>query len=61
VQRLPNGNFLVTANFSGTMVEVGPDGQTEVARYVLEGPLGPFYGFTYSSHRPTLYGAPAPR
>jgi hypothetical protein len=61
VQRLPNGNFLVTANFSGTMVEVAPDGQTEVGRYVLGGSIGPLYGFTYSTHRPSLYGAPAPR
>jgi hypothetical protein len=58
VQRLPNGNFLVTANLSGTIVELGPDGQTELGRYVLGNPVGPLYGFTYSSHRPTLYGAP---
>ena len=61
VQHLPNGNFLVTANLSNTMVEVEPDGQTEVARYVLDGPIGPLYGFTYSSHRPSLYGTPPPR
>jgi hypothetical protein len=61
VQRLPNGNFLVTANYSGTMVEVGPDGRTEVGRYVLGGPVGPLYGFNYSSHRPSLYGTPPPR
>jgi hypothetical protein len=60
VQPLPNENFLVTANLSGTIVEVGPDGQTEIGRYVLGGPPGPLYGFTYSSHRPTLYGAPPP-
>lgn len=60
VQRLPNGNFLVTANFSGTMVEVGPDGKAEMGRYVLSGPKGPLYGFTYSKHRPTLYGSPPP-
>ncbi len=61
VQRLPNGNFLVTANLSGTIVEVGPEGTTEVGRYVLAGPVGPLYGFTYARHRPTLYGSPAPR
>ena len=61
VQHLPNGNFLVTANLSGTIVEVGPDGRTEVGRYVLGDPIGPLYGFAYSSHRPTLYGSPAPR
>ena len=61
VQHLPNGNFLVTANLSGTIVELGPDGQTEVGRYVLDGPMGPLYGFTYSTHRRTLYGPPAPR
>ena len=61
VQHLPNGNFLVTANLSNTMIEIGPDGRTEVGRYVLNGPIGPLYGFTYASHRPTLYGAPAPR
>lgn len=61
VQRLPNGNFLVTANLSNVMVEIGPDGKTEIGRYVLDGPLGPLYGFTYSSHRPSLYGSPPPR
>jgi len=61
VQHLPNGNFWVTANYSGTMVEVGPDGKTEVGRYVLGEPIGPLYGFTYTSHRPSLYGAPPPR
>ena len=61
VQHLPNGNFLVTANLSGTIVEVAPDGRTEVGRYVLGEPIGPLYGFGYSSHRPTLYGSPAPR
>lgn len=61
VQRLPNGNFLVTANLSNTMVEIGPDGRTEIGRYVLQGPVGPLYGFTYSSHRPSLYGSPPPR
>jgi hypothetical protein len=60
VERLPNGNFLVTANL-GDIVELGPDGQTEVSRYVLGGAIGPLYGFTYSRHRPSLYGAPAPR
>jgi hypothetical protein len=58
VQHLPNGNFLVTANLSGTIVELGPDGQTEVGHYVLGGPIGPLYGFTYTSHRPSLYGPP---
>jgi len=54
VQRLRNGNFLVTANLSGTIVELGPGGRTELARYVLSGPRGPLYGFTYSTHRPSL-------
>jgi hypothetical protein len=61
VQHLPNGNFLVTTNLAGTMVELGPDGRTEVGRYILGDPIGPLYGFGYSSHRPTLYGSPAPR
>ncbi len=61
VERLPNGNFLVTANLSGIIVEVAPDGRTELRRYVLGEPIGPLYGFGYSSHRPSLYGAPAPR
>lgn len=61
VQRLPNGNFLVTANLSSTIVEVSRDGQTEVGRYVLDGPIGPLYGFTYSRHRASLYGAPSSR
>jgi hypothetical protein len=61
VQRLPNGNFLVTSNLSGTIVEVGPSGQSEVGRYVLGGAIGPSYGFSYSTHRATLYGSPPPR
>jgi len=61
VERLPNGNFLVTANLSNLMVELAPDGRTELGRYVLGGPTGPLYGFTYSAHRPSLYGSPAPR
>jgi hypothetical protein len=61
VQHLPNGNFLVTANLSGTVVELGPDGLTELGRYVLAGPPGPLYGFNYGSHRPTLYGPPPAR
>lgn len=60
-ERLPNGNFLVTANSSGTIVELAPDGRTELGRYVLAGPQGVLYGFNYSSHRASLYGAPAPR
>ena len=61
VQHLPNGNFLVTANLSGTIVELDPEGRTELARYVLGEPIGPLYGFTYSWHRPTLYGPPGGR
>lgn len=61
VQRLPNGNYLVTANLSNTIVELGPDGKTEVGRYVLDGPIGPAYGFAYSRHRASLYGSPAAR
>lgn len=61
VERLPNGNFLVTANLSSTMVELGPDGKSEIGRYVSKGPLGPLYGFTYSTHRPSLYGRPPSR
>lgn len=61
VQRLPNGNYLVTANLSKTIVELGADGSTEIGRYVLDAPTGPAYGFGYSRHRASLYGAPAPR
>jgi len=61
VQHLPNGNFLVTSNLGSSIVELGPDGQTEVGRYVLGGPRGPSYGFGYVDHRPSLYGAPPPR
>lgn len=61
VQRLPNGNFLITANQSGAIVEIAPDGQTEVSRYVLYGPTGALYRFGYSEHRPSLYGTPPPR
>jgi hypothetical protein len=61
VQHLPNGNFLVTANLGNTMVELAPDGRTELGRYVLDGPVGPLYGFTYASHRATLYGPPPAR
>lgn len=57
VQRLPNGNFLVTANLSGTIVELSPDGRTELGRYVLGGAIGPLYGFGYCDHRPSLYAA----
>jgi hypothetical protein len=61
VQRLPNGNYLVTANLSNTMLELASDGHTEIGRYVLDAPIGPAYGFAYSRHRASLYGAPAPR
>jgi hypothetical protein len=61
VEHLPNGNVLVTANLSGTIVELAPDGRTEVRRFVLGEPIGPLYGFTYASHRPTLYGPPPSR
>lgn len=61
VQHLPNGNFLVTANLSNVMVELAPDGRTELGRYVLDGPIGPLYGFTYATHRASLYGSPPPR
>lgn len=61
VQRLPNGNFLVTANISTTIVELSADGQSEIGRYVLDGPGGALYGFNYTRHRSSLYGAPAPR
>jgi hypothetical protein len=61
IERLTNGNFLVTANLSGTIVEIEPASQTEVGRYVLGGPMGPAYGFTYSSHRAELYGPPVRR
>lgn len=61
VQRLPNGNFLVTTNLDGTIAEINADGRQEVGRYVLAGSRAPLYGFTYSTHRPSLYGAPAPR
>jgi hypothetical protein len=58
VERLANGNFLVTANLSGTIVELGPEGESEFGRYVLGEPMGPQYGFTYTRHRRTLYGPP---
>ena len=61
VQHLPNGNFLVTTNLGNRMVELGPDGSTELGRYELDGPLGPLYGFTYATHRASLYGSPPPR
>jgi len=50
---------LVTANLSGTVVEVGPNAEREFGRYVLGDPIGPLYGFTYTRHRRTLYGPPA--
>jgi len=61
VQHLPNGNALVTANLSGTIIEFDPNAQLEVRRLILDGPMGPLYGFTYSTHRRTLYGPPDPR
>lgn len=60
-QRLPNGNFLVTANQSGTIVELAPDGSTVVGRYVQGGASGPLYRFGYSEHRASLYGTPPQR
>lgn len=60
-EHLPNGNFLITANQSGTIVELAPDGATEVSRYVLSAPAGSMYRFGYSEHRASLYGTPPPR
>ena len=60
-QWLPNGNFLVTAKENGIIVELAPDGRTEVSRYELGSVSGPVDRFGYVDHRPSLYGAPAPR
>lgn len=61
VQHLPNGNFLITASDSGTIVELAPDGRTEVGRYSLGGIEGRAASFHYAWHRPTLYGPPPAR
>lgn len=50
VQRLPNGNTLVTYSNAGVMHEVDPDG--ELVQSIATGSLG------YATHRPTLYGPP---
>jgi len=50
VQRLPNGNTLVTYSNAGVMHEVDPDG--ELVQSLATGSLG------YATHRPTLYGPP---
>jgi hypothetical protein len=50
VQRLPNGNTLVTYSNSGTVVEV--DGQSNIVARFTTGSMG------YSTFRETLYGPP---
>lgn len=50
VQRLPNGNTLITYSNRGVMHEVDPDG--ELVQSIATGSLG------YATHRPTLYGPP---
>ncbi|HEY6726024.1 MAG TPA: aryl-sulfate sulfotransferase [Polyangiaceae bacterium] len=50
VQRLPNGNTLVTYSNAGVIHEVNPDG--ELVQSLATGSLG------YATHRPTLYGPP---
>ncbi len=51
VQRLPNGNTLVTYSNSGTIHELGPD--KELVQ-VITGASS----FGYAIHRPSLYGPP---
>ncbi len=51
VQRLPNGNTLVTYSNAGTIHEVGPDQQ-------LVRTIEAAASFGYAIHRPTLYGPP---
>jgi len=50
VQRLPNGNTLITYSNQGVMYEVDPDGN--LVQSLTTSSLG------YSTHRPTLYGPP---
>jgi hypothetical protein len=52
VQRLPNGNTLVTYSNRGMMHEVDPAGKLVQSLEASSLSLG------YSTHRPTLYGAP---
>jgi hypothetical protein len=50
VQRLPNGNTLVTYSNQGLMHEVNSAGK--LVQSIQSDSLG------YSTHRPTLYGPP---
>lgn len=51
VQRLPNGNTVITYSNNGVIHEVDPDG--ELVQSFTTDSLG------YTQHRPTLYGPPA--
>lgn len=51
VQRLPNGNTLITYSNSGTIVEVDPESNV-VQTITGSGSFG------YTNHRPSLYGPP---
>src|SRR5690606_14171671 len=51
VQRLPNGNTLITYSNAGLSHEVDAAGEL-VQIYTFPGGVG------YAEHRPTLYGAP---
>ena len=52
VQRLPNGNTLVTFSTDGVMHEVSPSGE------VIQAIAGATFGYT--NFRETLYGPPLP-
>jgi hypothetical protein len=51
IQRLPNGNILVTFSTAGQIHEIDPSGQL-VASFQLAGQFG------YAEFRETLYGPP---
>jgi len=50
IQRLPNGNYLVTFSTSGQIHEISPSG-TLVAKFTAN-------SFGYSEFRESLYGQP---
>lgn len=66
VQHLPNGNSLITASNSGVIHEIGTT-QNLIGSYRASagggggGGIGGGGGFGYTTHRATLYGAPASR
>jgi hypothetical protein len=57
VQRLPNGNTLITYSQNGEMREISPTGQL-VQTVQTFNETGTRRAFGYADFRPTLYGPP---